>query len=215
MHRGYQATIERKYFDNFLLANTIPSNTAAAALEANPSATSMVNTVPRGTAQLNRDKREIIMHNLLIRGVIETPIAIDKTANSDIPYAFISIVMDRKTNGLALASEDVYTNIGASIKTGTSLVRNMNYTKRFKVLKSMHIKLNRPMATFDGTNIEYGATTTPFEIYVDLKGIKVNYTAAADNISSISDNSIHVLCTVNHTSLVPVLSYVSRLKFTG
>ena len=54
----------------------------------------------------------------------------------------LALVLDMQTNGATISSENVYKNVSASGALAASPFRNLQFIKRFKVLKTKQIKLS-------------------------------------------------------------------------
>lgn len=210
--------IERKFFDTFVTATalTAPTNMAGAEIFPEADIEKALNTMIAGTGESDRIGRKINMKSINIRGIVNIPA--DATApTASTPTVFIALILDMQTNATMYSSEDVYKNIGASALLATSPFRELENVRRFKVLKTVRMPLNLVAIAHDGTNLEMSGTNTPFEFYVDLKSIQVNYIAdgQAGEIAMIADNSLHILATVDDVGYVPTISFNSRLRFTG
>lgn len=207
--------IELKFYDQLLIGKAITAPTDASGGETDPSATVLLNTVVQGDGESNRDGRQIVMKKIMIKGNVSTAAQINQTAVDVAPYVFIALVLDTQTNGATLNSEDVFVNPGANAITAAAPLRNLQYTKRFKVLATRTLVLPIAQASYDGTNIEVGGSVIPFEIYKDLNNIKVTYSATTETVANIVDNSLHVIAYASSADISPLLNYSSRLRFCG
>ncbi len=211
---GFQG-LELKFYDTSLVAAVLAVNTNGSAGEHDPSATVKLNTVVRGTSESNRIGNKIQMKNISLNGVVTIPVAANLTTTDVRPVVFIALVLDHQTNGATLASEDVYVNQGANAVLGCSMYRNLQTSKRYRVLRSMQIVPEQPVLTFDATNIEQSGLHTPWRMDVPLNTeTQFNGGTTAD-VANIEGNSLHIVAWASSTSLVPTFSYNARLRFVG
>ncbi len=212
-----QLGIELKFYDATLVGQALVAPTDSAGGELDPSSTIVLNTVVQGDGDQQRDGRKITMRSLGMKGIISVPPQSDQTTLDPTTSVFLAIVVDTQTNGVTIVSEQVYTNKGASALLATSPFRNLKFSKRYRVLKTE--KFDLPQATSIGTglddNIEQGGFTRSFEMFVDLKDMPVIYSNTTETVLNITDNSLHLIGYCTNTSLAPVISYNSRLRFVG
>lgn len=207
--------IELKFYDQKLIKSALTAPTDASTGEHNPSDTVSLNTVVQGDGESNRDGRQIVMKKLSVKGVIEVAFKINATLLHNAPIIFIAIVLDRQTNGALLNSEDVFKNPGANAITAASPFNNLQFIKRFQVLKTLQFQVQQQQAVYDGTNIELGGFHRKFEMHVNLRNLTVNYSATTESIANITDNGLNIVAYCSDTTVVPTLSYMSRLRFVG
>ncbi len=207
--------IELKFYDTSLISKALVTNSDGTAGEANPSATIALNTIVQGDGGSNRDGRNCIVKALHLKGIINVPAQANVTSLDQSPAIFIAIVLDHQTNGALLASENVYINPGASTITGCSLQRNLDFVKRFKVLKTIKMLIPQMQPSWDGTNIEVTGAMIPFEMHLPSLNIKTNYSATTESIANITDNSLNVIAWTTSTTYAPTLSYNCRVRFVG
>lgn len=207
---------ELKFYDTSLVTVSVTAPTGAAGAEHNPSATISLNTVVQGDGESNRDGRQIQMTSIGVRGHIRTPVETNQTVTDETLMVMVALVLDTQTNGALLNSEDVFINPSADALLAAQPWHNLQFSKRFRVLKTQTIVFERsPELTFDGTNMEQGAMLQRFEMFVDLKGMVTTYSAATEDIANIVDNGLNIVAFANSTALGPKLSYQARLRFMG
>ncbi len=207
--------IENKFYDSSLAASALTAPANASGGEHDPSATILLNTVVQGDGQSNRDGRKIVMKQIMIRGVVQCAPIINQTIVPQAATCFIALVLDTQTNGATITSEQVFTNKGATALLATSLFNAMERTGRFKVLKRLVFPLVQQTVAWDGTNLEVGGYSRPFQMMVPLKNIPVLYSSTTETVANIVDNSLHIIAYVSNTDSVPKLSYNARLRFVG
>jgi len=208
--------IEVKFYDTKLASGTLTAPTDASGGEHNPSATIALNTVVQGDGESNRDGKDITMRSIGVKGNFHVPAQVDETALDEGIIVFVALVLDKQTNGALLNSEDVFKNIGAAAIQASNPWRNLQYTKRFQVLKSLTITLPQAQPAYDGTNLEQAGYTIPFEMFHKFKnGLGVHYTGTTESIANIMDNSLTLIAWANATAMAPVINYSARLRFVG
>lgn len=206
--------IERKFLDTSKSSSLLQSSATCADGEQDPATVDCLNAPAQGDGESNRDGRQIAMDQITIRGKVGLAYQANLTQGSYSFPTFVALVLDTQANGATLSSENVYVNPSASAFMTTLCFRNLEYSKRFKVLRSEKIVLEPQTMSYDGTNIEASSVERDFEWNVDLKGMVVNYKGTGNGIADITDNALHMIgfCDIDNTAY---LSYNSRLRFRG
>ena len=202
-------------FDTGKANSALVNPSTAAGGEQDPATTLCLNLVRVGDADNNRTGRRIYMKYLYVQGSVIIP-DIDGTATApgDLPEVFLALVMDTQTNGAQLNSEDVFTNPAASVTTAVIPMRNLNYSSRFKVLCTKHISFgDMSLGAISAENYANFGRTKLFRCYVALSDIPVTFASDTGGIADVIDNSLHVIAFCSSTSLAPVISYNSRLRY--
>ncbi len=205
---------ELKFYDTNLGTQALVTNTDGSGGEADPSATILLNTVTQGDGEQQRDGRQILMKSVFVSGAVSCVAQANQTALDNGTMVGVWLVWDRQTNGATINSEDVFLNPNAGTLTSISLLRNLQHTRRFKVLNSWMGVVPTPQVAWDGTNVEQSGVIIPFKLSATL-GIQVNYTGTTENVANIADNSLHIIAFCTDVGLVPTLSYNARLRFVG
>lgn len=206
--------IENKFYDTSKTGTALVAPADASGAEFDPT-TGGLNTVAQGDGESNRDGRNIAMHSIHINGTIFSNPQANQTATDQPGIVYIALVQDLQTNGAQLNSEDVFTNPSGQTYLAASPFRNLQYTKRFRVLKTKVYKLPNPNIGYDGTNMEQQGVDIPFKMNVQLGGQKVNFSGTTAAIANIVDNSLHFVAYCSSTDLAPAIAYNARLRFSG
>ncbi len=209
--------IEYKFYDKSLVASALTAPTGATGGEHDPSGTVMLNTVVQGDGESNRDGRQIRMCSIQIKGTISCGNQATQSAADPATTVVIYLVLDTQTNGAQMNSEDCFTNPSASAALAAFPHRNLKFAKRFRVLARELIVLQNPAIANDAAatgNIVQQGLVRPFNIYKKLD-TTVNYSDTIENVSAITDNSLHVIAFCTNTGLAPFINYNSRLRFVG
>jgi len=214
--------VEKKFFDSSLVQSAISSPADAEDGEQDPATLLCLNCPAQSDGPQGRDGRQISMDHINIKGVVSCAGAEEETNPDVYPTVFIALVLDKQTNAAQLNSEDVFTNPGSNAVLATSPYRDLDFTKRFKVLKTTVIRpidfsssiasVVRAVDAFAHSGVD-----VPFSLYYDLKGLKTNFLAAQTTsvIGAIADNSLHVIAYASNVTAGPLISYNSRLRFRG
>ncbi len=214
--RGFTG-IEVKFYDQKLVGAALTTATDATGGEHDPSATVMMNTVTQGDGESQRDGRRITMRSIYVVGNVNCVTQTLQSSGDSATQVFIALVMDMQTNGATLASENVFVNPGGDIIMGTQPFRNLQFTRRFKVLATRKFILRSgAMANDTGATggLVQAGSHKAFKMFVKLNDV-VNYTGTTETVANIADNSLHLVAWCSNTGLVPRLSYSSRLRFVG
>lgn len=207
--------IEYKFLDSGRASMALVSPTDATGAEADPATVNCLNAVAQGDGPSDRDGRVYTITSVQIRGRAVLASQINQTAADDIPYVYIALVLDMQTNGAQLNSEDVYTNPIASSGMAVCPFRNLQYSKRFRVLATRVMNLPMPSLSYDGTNMEQSGSSSYFSMNVNNLRIKVDTKGTSANVTDIVDNSLHLIAFCSSTAGSPTLSYNSRVRFVG
>ncbi len=209
--------IERKFYDQKLIASALTAPTGATGGEHNPSATIALNTCTQGDGEQQRDGRKMTMKAIYVQGNVSIS---NQGAFSSADVAtsvFIALVLDTQTNGALLNSEDVFVNPGANAATAALPMRNLQFTKRFKVLQMKKFVMANPALANDtgatGGMVSNGLLRN-FKFYKSMN-IPVTFSGTTETIANITDNSLHIVAFCSNTALAPLLNYSSRMRFVG
>lgn len=209
---------ELKFYDTSLVGSALVTNNDAASCEFDPATVLCLSAPAQGDGESDRDGNRFIVKSCYVNGQIVCAQQADQTAADGTTWTVLYLVQDKQSNGAQLNSEDVFKNIGASTTTGACVMRNLQYSSRFRILDSVKVVFDRsaPM-TYDGTNIEQGGMLKTFKL--SWKGnmpVQIKAGATSAGVAGVADNSIHVLAfTYQPSPLAASLSYTSRIRFVG
>lgn len=210
--------IEYKFLDCTWLNVSLTASSDASSAEVQPTAgcTSAISIPAQGDGESQRDGRKYTIKSAYVSGVISF------TADGDLadPYqnngCFAALVLDTQANGATIVSEQVYTNTGGSgLQYMPQPLRNLQYSKRYRILDSKYIPSPLMYAFTDGasTGSVSAQTTTPFSL--SWKGNLVcDSTGTAASVASAADNAIHLLI-FNAGGLPKTFFGKSRVRFLG
>lgn len=211
--------IELKFYDLGLSNYPITNNTDASGGRCDPgSSEDCLNAPPQGDTYASRDGKRIAMKSLHIKGFFYQPAfedQIDPPAGNEV---FIAVVLDTQTNGSAAASELVFTNVLGTAYGAIIPMQAAGRTKRFKILRTERYEISHKNVGVEGNNLHSSAAlTVPFEFFIDMKGLPVNFTTGTTSgVGNVVDNSVHVYAwNLQGSSYNTTITYASRLRFYG
>lgn len=206
--------IEIKFSDQKYSGNIVTSSDASG-MEADPATTNCLNAVAQGDGESQRDGKNYMVKSLYINGHITALAKTNQTALLENYPIMLAVVQDTQTNAAQLNSEDVFATLAA---TGYAdlLFRNLQYSKRFKVLWKQVYQMEPPPASYDGTNIEIaGIKPINFTVALPRLNMSVETKGTTGNVTDIINNSLHFIAVQGPSGYTPVLTYASRIRFVG
>ncbi len=213
--------IELKFLDSSLINHNIPNGAEASGGEADPLVSLSLNPIVQGDGEDKRDGKQICLKSVYVTGFARQPryaysSGVDN--DTDIGLCFIALVLDTQTNGAQLNSEQVFVNPSGHLSLSCRPVRNLQYSSRFRVLDSVVLEFKQQFGVWNGADIHLGGNRLPFKLAADLN-IPVNYTGTDGTISTIVDNSLHVIAyndiDTSLTDPIPQLFYNARVRWLG
>ncbi len=209
---------ELKFYDTKLVSAALTTNTDASGGEHDPSATIVLNSTTQGDGEQQRDGRKMTMKSLYLSGNCVVPgKATESTADAGC-IIYIAVVLDTQTNGATIVSEQVFKNVGGNVALGANPMRNLEFSTRYRVLATKHFTMQNPAIANDtgatGGIIQQGLVKR-WKMFIKLKDLGVTFNGTTETVANITDNSLHLIAFTSSTSLAPVISYSSRLRFMG
>lgn len=202
--------IETKFIDYTFSAGVVATLTGAemdppgAGAQTTPGS---ISAIAQGDGESNRDGRKCTLTSLHIKGDLRIGPAAGATLQSA-SIVRVAVVWDTQTNAKQLNAEDVFlaaTHIEHSF-------RNLQFSKRFKILKDATFVLNTLAGAGDGAANDSADVIKNFKWNFKLN-IPVIHKSTTAVVASITDNSLHVIAFSNNTAAT--LSYESRIRFVG
>lgn len=219
---GYSG-MEVKYFDTAkALANAACSANLSDGIF-DPTTIDCLNCPETGSGPQNREGRMIKMRSVHIEGVCQFVPQFDNTVVATVPDVFIALVLDTQTNKAQMSSGDCFTNPSNNLDLVTAPFRDLEYTKRFKVLKIRRIRA--PDLSLDITGAsghEYSGKLIHFEMHKKLFDLPVQFVgnASPNTVGNIQDNSLHVIVfcdcatsSADTTKIEVKVGYNARVRF--
>lgn len=201
---GFQ-NIETKFVDS-TLNTTIPNNIVSG--EVDP-ATGCLAGITQGTSESNRIGRCAYVKSLKIRGHVYRD---QSTLVAQASYCRLFLVLDKQTNGAQLSAEDVLA-VPAISGLDTDAFPNLQYSDRFRILKTKVIKYNLWPVIPDNAGGAINATEV-YPFTMSWKGnVKKEHSGTTNDVSSCTTNSFHLIA-VETGAPGGSLKYVCRARFT-
>lgn len=209
--------IEHKFYDTSLTATTIVSTTNCSGGEVNPSATSLISTVPQGDDASTRDGKQILIESVQITGQIVIPPRDAQSQARTMPTFFIALVQDTQTNAAALDSEAVFVNPSADLGLGTNPLKNLLSGSRFITHKVW--KLEAKMASMAEPtvvdDVSISGQSMFFDCYKKLS-MRVDFNGGTSaSVGNVVNNSLHMICFTDDNEWAAVVLYNARVRFVG
>ncbi len=125
--------------------------------------------------------------------------------------------MDTQANGVTVSSENVYLNPA----TGSSAIlpkplRNLQYSKRFRILDSAYVPPGGAYAGTDGASTLSISNQVAPCVQLSWKGnITCDCSGTTANVSAVTDNAFHIIAFAASTARTPVFAGKCRVRFVG
>lgn len=206
--------IENKFYDTARTALSLTAPTNAAGAEVDPVTVNTISAPAQGDGESNRDGRCIKINSIHINGNVFTSAQSAQSSADEGTIIYIALIQDMQTNGAQLNSEDVFTNPGAIAGLAANPFRDLQYSRRFKVLAKKVITLINPNLGGAAAAFIQNGITKPFMFNLKCN-IPVNFTATTEGVSSVADNSLHLVAYCSDTTTAPQIRYNSRIRFVG
>lgn len=210
-------TDELKFLDNSLVDTALVAATDWTGAELDPATTLCLTAPAQGDTASSRDGKQIIAKSINVKGKVYIPQTELQGSPPVGTEIFVALVLDKQTNNAQLNSEDVYSLVAANSGLNCRPLRNMNFAKRFKILKTeKFIFDNTAISHFAVDSFSKPARAIDFDWFVDLKDMKINFNSTTTGvIGNVLDNSVHVVGIANSTTEAPAISYQARFRFIG
>ncbi len=168
--------------------------------------------IAQGDGESQRDGRQAVLKDILIRGVLRRVGGSDKGVPS---FVRLILLQDTQTNGAQFNAEDVYVD-PSNADLDALTYRNLQFASRFKILHDQVYSLPVTASAGNGTANDNADTLRNFTISKKLQ-IKVNYSGTTAVIANTTDNSLHLMAIAGPGALAGAVSlfYTSRLRFVG
>lgn len=206
--------IEKKFYDTSVNGSISACGTDCSGGEADPSTVNCISAPAQGDGESNRDGKNIRIKSIYVAGKIEYATLTGATQVSSDVYGSIALVLDTQTNGAQLNSEDVFSNPAAALGGLTGPLRNLQYSRRFKVLRIKNFTV-KPMVAANNasaTTVSAAYQDVMFKFSVPMCDIPVTFTGTTAGVSNVVDNSLHIILLGSQSySLI----YNSRIRFVG
>jgi len=211
---GESLKSELKIHDTGLSGPFTIAPNSQAGCEADPGGgANCLNWLQEGTSKTTRIGRIISVKKIYVTGRVEFG-AYSSATEPTQGAIQVYLVWDKQTNGAQLNSEDVFTLPVGLAEFCTTHVRNMDRSKRFKVLRKFEVFEDMGSLTSDTLDVfQLPYRWVPFEFIVDNLNIKVLYSGNAGTVADIVDNSFHILAFCSVAAPTKYIQYNCRIYF--
>lgn len=172
-----------------------------------------VSGVGQGDGESERDGRKYQIHSIHIKARVHTAVSESQVTPLPDLQGTIMLVWDTQTNGAQMTATDV---MDGGLTDDTLAFRNLQHSKRFRVLWTKHWKIMANGTNEGAVNLfAQNAQTTPTFMFnrVFKTPIPVICQATTAVIAAISDNSLHIIGVANLATAL--LNMQVRIRFTG
>jgi len=174
-----------------------------------------ISACPVGDGEQDRNGRKYTIHSIHLKGFFHQETQDQSIVQEDFIVRLV-LVLDKQTNNVQLSGSDVFKS--PITPQETNAFRNLQFSKRFTVLKDKRIRISSPEAIYKGDTmmVNQAGVNVPFVVnHTFRNGLDVLCTGSTAQISSIMDNSLHVLCLTEVAQVGLNLFYNARVRFTG
>lgn len=217
--------IERSFLDTAWNGVVISAGAAStgADCELQPSSgcTNSIAVPAQGNGASERAGNRYIVKSIHFSGIIQTTHIADHSDVVDHGGYFFALVQDTQTNASVINSEDVFIN-PSTIAGSPCLpypLRNLGNAKRFKILDTCYRAPSGMYAFSDGVST---GSVSP----MNMPPVKLSWTGSvpvncktvsgtAANVTSVTDNSFHILAYAQTTAFTPIFAGKCRVRFVG
>ncbi len=207
--------IELKFFETKLTGLTMARTIDASGGMVDPILGDSLNAIDEGTGQSERDGRKALLKSIVVEGMIAADTNDLSAVAHRQAYFFIALVLDTQTNGAQMTSEGAFKNVGSNTDLSASPMPNLEFQSRFKIIKQLRLRAPVNYAVPDGAATgSVSGYQLPWRMAASFN-IPVNYTAIDGGISTIMDNSLHLIAWTSSGEQTPKISYSCRVRFLG
>ena len=209
---GGTIVAENHYYDNALTATAVYQGANWNGTELDPGATGSLFNPTTGDDIGSRTGRKVFVKKIRVVGEIVIPAQSAKTTQSEAAQIRILVYNDMQTNAAQATGDLVLSQAGGAdpIQFGMNLA-NLG---RFKILKDK--KWVVTPADFSGLTTAFVAAgrVIPFKFNLKVNQY-VNYNATnSPDVSSIVDNSWHLIALSTVNTMAPTIAYHVRTTFS-
>lgn len=200
---------EWKNLDTSLAPASIPHNASWNGCELDPATSLCLNACTQGATPNSRDGREIVAKSISVEGIIQQPHTTG-AANLIARYVMVALVLDTRTGGSQLNSEDVYSNPSGDFAGAIAPLRKLEEGDRYRILGVKRVQLV-PQAV--DTNQCYNKAYFRFYRKLDMPFV---FKANAGDVGDCADKSLHIIAVCdNQSGAAPNLCYNARFRWVG
>lgn len=209
--------IEQKFLDCAWDGVSVATSTDGTGGNMQPSSgcTNALSVPAQGDGESQRDGRKYGIRSVWVSGVLDYATKPDQTDPSDFKGCWLALVLDTQANGATIATGDCFINPSTSTQGMLPQpLRNLQNSKRFRVLSSQYIRPGGAYGFTDGANTGSVVPQVSQTVNMSWKGnITCDSIGTTANITSASDNAIHLVGFSGNDTVV--FNGKSRVRFIG
>ncbi len=207
---GGFADLEMKFHDTQTDSDAFATTWAAMQDGTNDS----ISSVAQGDTESTRDGRIYHIHSVHLKWTCNIAAIESSAAPLGMVKGRVCLVWDTQTNGAVTLATLV---MDGGQTDDTLAFRNLQYTKRFRVLMDKPFFIQRISQTNEGAINLFaeGSETTRIFTYNRSfkKPIRVTMTGTGGTVASVGDNNLQVIGVANSTGVT--LNMQTRIRYTG
>ncbi len=177
-----------------------------------------LNAVQSNSGANGRIGRAMCMRSITINGYVKRLAA--GGTNGAAAHICLWVVLDKQCNKAAPTLGDVFVNSGAAADVGPTdnigplVMRNLENSARFRVLKKWTFVLNSTVSSsVTASDNLPQETERKFSAYIPMKNLPVTFQGADGQVVNILDHSVHLMGLFEGQGAS--VTYNSRMRFVG
>ncbi len=215
--------IELKFLDTAWNAVAINTSTDGSGGEVQPSSgcTNALSIPAQGDGEQQRDGRKYTLKSIHASGMINSATLSDQADAVNNTGVWVALVLDTQANGATIVSENMFINPSTVASSMLPYpLRNLQRSKRFRILKSKFIAPRGTYAFNDATGASGTASGSISEMSsspwtLSWKGNLVcDSVGTTADVASAADNAVHLIG-FNGGGFTVTMSGKCRVRFVG
>jgi hypothetical protein len=189
--------LELKFLDCYWNDVSIGVSTDGSGGELQPTGgcTDCISMPAQGDGEQQRDGRKFTIKSVWVSGTVYRGLQQDQADVTSTSGIYFALVLDTQANGATIVSEDMFIN---PTNSGRGMLpqplRNLQNTRRFKILASQYIAPPMPVTGSDGANTISTNAGQEQTVNLSWKGeIVCNTKGTTADVANATDNAIHVI----------------------
>lgn len=205
---------EVKYTDSNINTNII-AGTDASGGEVDPATYDCIAYPEAGTGSTQRIGRKIKLLTIHVKGMVYLAAETNQTSADAATKVYVALVMDKQSNGAQMSSEQCFKNMNGAALDAANPHRNLEFSKRFKVLKTHECVIRPAVLSYDGTNMEQGGDLSPFDFFITFKKPQlIEFSSTSGQVNNVVDKSFHMIAYASGTTPQTTIRYGARIRFS-
>ncbi len=202
---------ELKYVDQIIPDVKIKTTLALMTDVENGDVAKCLHGISQDNTESGRIGRQYTVRSIHVKGQIHLPQTSTAGQRNDQRIA-VYMIQDTQTNGAQMTGGQCFEAIGAGHPE--LLMNNLENTGRFRILASKMIVMKSGDSTFVGPNYAHPKKIQAFSFYKKMNMRVTCATGVGGTISSIKDNSVHLLAIASQDDGTQNMSHMEGLVRT-